>query len=61
MNKRSLRQTVAGRIPKKVEFEPKIYKKVEALIRLDGKKPTLKTKLSELIEAEWTRQKEQTA
>lgn len=49
---RSTKRTAAGRIPKKIEFEPPIYKKAEALIRLDEKKPTLKTKLSELIEAE---------
>lgn len=50
-----MKRTEAGRIPKKVEFEVAIYKKAEALIRGDAKKPTLKTKLSELIEAEHER------
>jgi hypothetical protein len=52
---RSFKQTDAGRIPKKIEFEPPIYRKAEALIKQDKKKPTLKTKLSELIEAEHDR------
>lgn len=50
-----MKQTDAGRIPKKIEFEPPIYRKAERLIRHDKKKPTLKTKLSELIEQEHDR------
>lgn len=51
----STKRTAAGRIPKKIEFEPPIFTKAVALIRLDKKKPTLKTILSELIEAEHER------
>lgn len=55
---RSLKQNEAGRIPKKVEFEPAIYKKAERLIKAsttDTDKPTLKTTLSKLVEAEHER------
>jgi len=55
MRKRSQATNDAGRIPKKIEFEPPIYRKAEKLIKADKKRPTLKTKLSELIEDAYDR------
>lgn len=57
MRPRQTEPNDSGRIPKKIEFEPHVYRKAEALIRRDKRrpKPTLKTVLSEAIEAEHAR------
>lgn len=57
MRARTKEPNESGRVKKTVEFEVPVYRKAEEIIRRDKRvpKPTLKTILSESIEAEHAR------